>query len=207
MIYSDYVDSGSTRRGDQGLNFVDYGFQRPECFISQFLRAENIRKVHLSLNLDCTMPDTSIAHFIPEFPFWLQGFKLLSEVSVQIPVLHRRIDGSRHQRIVNAIMGRILRKVGVQGQHLATKYHGVGTSVEIWVWKACPGKTMDWSQNLGTIWKRPPEYYNQDWWKDETPWDLLNLNWHFQLRMEEGQFVMIGAQSEWGLHEDYLLMY
>jgi hypothetical protein len=27
------------------------------------------------------------------------------------------------------------------------------------------------------------------------------------VRMKEGKFVMIGAQSEWGLHEDYLLMY
>jgi hypothetical protein len=195
------------QRSDKGLNFVDYGFQRPEWFTSQFLLAENIRKVHLSLNLHCSMSDASIAHFIPEFPFWLQGFKLLSEVTVQIPVLHRRIDGSRHQRIVNAAMDRILRKVGVQGQRLATKYSGLGTSVEIWVWKACPGQTMNWSQNLGTIWKRPPEYYNQDWWKDETPWDLLNLRSHFQLRMEGGQFVIIGGQWEsWGL-DDSLLMY
>ncbi|KAN0117079.1 hypothetical protein V8E51_003056 [Hyaloscypha variabilis] len=106
----DPIDHLDSRKS---LDFVGDGLQKPEWFTSQFLRAQNIRTVYLCRNEERARSPKNAARFISEFPFWLGGFTRLSDVMVSIPILHGWIEGDRHRRIVNAIMNRILEKVGV----------------------------------------------------------------------------------------------
>lgn len=142
-----------------------------------------------------------MAHFIAEFPFWLGGFSRLGEVLVKIPILHQWIEGSRHRRIVNAILAQILRQIGVQGQLIAKSQPIFGKSSEFWVWKASPGRTMDWSQFQGSIWKRP--IFAQSPFPlpplcEELSWNLFDSSGE-GLVMEEGQFYVSEPSDEDGV--------
>ncbi|KAE9367365.1 hypothetical protein N431DRAFT_470800 [Stipitochalara longipes BDJ] len=93
----------------------------------------------------------------PKFPFWLEGFKQLKVVIADITILYNTVDGDsglRYQRINDSIMDRVCKKTGVQGQYVDNEWR-VRAEVGVYIWEAQPRQSMDWSQRLGSIWKRP----------------------------------------------------
>jgi hypothetical protein len=90
-----------------------------------FLEATKIREVYLGLDLDDLMDKSIVWHIIVEFPFWLQGFKDLSKLTVQIPALEWMIDTGMYKRNVGTILRRIRRKVRVQGEFFGIEYEDI----------------------------------------------------------------------------------
>ena len=102
-------------------------------------------KVNLSYILSLESIESG-TQFITAFPMFLRGFKQLSQVTVEIPLLEGYIDGSRRSQMMNEVMQRVQEKVGVRGQYVKTGYRWWGyTRVEEWIWTAGTGQTMDWS--------------------------------------------------------------
>jgi len=134
-----------------------------------------------------------------QFPFWLEGFKRLSKVIVQVPVPWD-LDGVRHKRVMDALMARVLKKVGVQGKCVRVSQRR-REPLEFWSWEVVDGQFMDWSENLGTIWKRPPPGPNWIWWPDQEPWNFFKQGNYYggRLGMRNGQFVIL---SDWDADEE-----
>jgi hypothetical protein len=93
--------------------------------------------------------------FVTEFPFWLEGFKGLSKLTVEIPVVRWIIETNRHSGVVHSMMNRIRKKVGIQGQFVEMVGEKWFEDAEVWVWEATNGRLMDWSQDLGRVWADP----------------------------------------------------
>lgn len=183
------------RRNEDDSKVFEHEFQKPEWFTGQFLRAMNIRRVRLYLDYDNNpVAHRDICRWLTQFPFWLEGFKRLSKLIVDVPISFE-VDGPRLQRIRDALMARVLRKVGVQGKCVRISPRR-RESVEIWSWEAADGQLMDWSQSLGTIWKHPPLSLYWVGWADEMPWDLFRqADYGDRLGMRNGQFVILGCED------------
>ena len=156
--------------------------------------------MHLRLDLQRNSPksDETMARFITEFPFWLEGFTHLSTVTVEVPILPTStISGPRHRRVMDAICAQIFAKVGVQGQYVETVKppHSHKWSVEFWQWKAGVGQNMDWSQNLGRIWKQPRIRSTSSIESGELPWNRLNLLGSQYLILRGDRFSLVGRRS------------
>jgi hypothetical protein len=53
--------------------------------------------------------------FIMEFPIWLQGCKALESVTVEILPCWARFNHPKREEMMDSIMGRVSRKLGVEG--------------------------------------------------------------------------------------------
>lgn len=88
--------------------------------------------------------------FLTEFPFWLSGCKALSKVVVEIQYVGpQRMKRGAHRRIVQNMIQRIYERTGVKAEY-------DWWEDQRWIWKAAPGKYMDWSQDLGLEWQAQP---------------------------------------------------
>jgi hypothetical protein len=130
-----------------------------------------------------------MARSITKFPIWLEGFNRLKTVIAEISILYNKMDGdsgSRYQRTKDSIMDRFYEKTGVCGQY-------VGKNCRVGEKSGSGGSTrerMDWSQHLGSIWKRPSINRDQDRWvRNELPWDFFDSSSE-GLGMKEGQFCV-----------------
>jgi hypothetical protein len=129
-------------------------------------------------------------HFITEFPFWIEGCKALSKLTVELPIQAQYIDVHRRDTIVRTMMKRLVKKVGVRGNYVCTRPLPCdGNWIEVWEWVAPPGTFMNWAQDLGRVWKNPrfmKEYYQT---RRHQPWSLLD-NCAGGLAMEDGAFII-----------------
>ncbi|CZR62966.1 uncharacterized protein PAC_12863 [Phialocephala subalpina] len=167
-----------------------------EQYTKCFPNLPNLRDVRLSIATDF-IPPLDVVDFITEFPFWLQGFKSLASVSVEIPSLRNVLDGDLQHQLLSALISRIHQKIGVKCKLLRMEdtfiledskehsveedgvdfYEAVGV-MDVWYWKAAKGKTMDWSQNLGWEWTfsnlmaaGSEQIDDPRGWYNQTQWD------------------------------------
>ena len=172
----------------------DNKFIRPTWFTSSFVHATNICEVTLRLDLHNLMYFNDKMGFILEFPFWLQGFKALKKVKVEIPICFE--SKPRHYKIMHMMTERLSAKLGVKGvmvDQLGPQYN---LRAEVWVWEVAEGeKLMDWTQELGRAWRRlsrePREH-----WAGFFPWNLHAYKG--ELGMENGGFVI----ENWSTYYD-----
>jgi hypothetical protein len=91
--------------------------------------------------------------FITEFPYWLEGCKALSKLTVHIPIVN--LDESDRCRAFDGLMRRIRNKIGVRSQFIGVVGQRWHETAEVWLWEAAPGTYMNWAQNLAMEWKDP----------------------------------------------------
>jgi hypothetical protein len=127
-----------------------YELTKPSRFRSSFLLAENLRVFHLSLNY-LHFYRYNAAHFLTEFPFWMEGCKALSKVTVELPICRGFLRTEERSRIIFGMMKRLYKKVGVEGRYVRTTEYGMAESEE-WRWEAPAGTYMDWDKALGKKW-------------------------------------------------------
>ena len=160
--------------------------EKPSWYTEQFLRASSLREVHLFLNLDDnSVVQFDMEQFITEFPYWLEGCKALSKLTVEIPIVN--VDESDRRRALDGLMTRIRKKTGVKSQFIKVvgqKWHEMA---EVWIWEAAPGIYMNWAQNLAMEWKDQVSYRR---WLRSKQWGIFDDNSYEQLGFRDGQFVV-----------------
>jgi hypothetical protein len=102
-------------------------FRKPEMFTRDFLRATNLREVYLCVRCNdhrlwC------LVYFVLEWPFWVQGCKTLSKLTVEIPV-RREI---KHNKMISGTLRRIYKKLGIQGQPVGLVRKYQAEVAEVW---------------------------------------------------------------------------
>ncbi|PMD40236.1 hypothetical protein L207DRAFT_528610 [Hyaloscypha variabilis F] len=103
------------------------------CFTSSFLPVENLREFHLSIDGRYGASDGDILHFITQFPFWIEGCKALSKLTVELHIPAQYIDVRRCDTIVRTTMKRLVKKVGVRGHYVCTRPLPCdGNQIEVW---------------------------------------------------------------------------
>jgi hypothetical protein len=127
-----------------------YALTKPYRVRHSFLLAENLRTFHLSLDYR-HFHRFNAAHFLTEFPFWLEGCKALSKVIVQLPIYRGVLRTEERNQIVFGMMDLLYEKVGVEGRYVKTTEYGMAVA-EQWEWEAPAGTYMDWSKGLGKKW-------------------------------------------------------
>jgi hypothetical protein len=130
-----------------------YSLTKPYRFRPSFLLAENLRIFHLSLDYR-HFYRYNAPHFLTEFPFWLEGCKPLSKVTVELPICRGFLRTEERNMIVFGMMERLYKKVRVEGRYVRTTEYGMAESEE-WEWEAPAGTYMDWSKGLGKKWNPP----------------------------------------------------
>jgi len=153
-------------KGDYSLRYRqhDYAvaprdYTKPVWFTSQFKDACNIRYVTLYVRTS-DAKELDITRFVTEWPFWLEGFKALSRVVVEI---HETRSQAHRAGRVRGTMLRIQKKLGVTGILDTQSMSRWGA--EDWVFEATGNELMDWSQELGQVWR--PE-------KEHPQWNILD---------------------------------
>jgi hypothetical protein len=121
--------------------------------------AVNIGSVYLDFR---HFDEHDLMHWLTEFPFCLEGFKSLTRLTINVPESVWELDHHQYSRIVEGMMTHVSQRVGVRGEvaHKARqKWAGPSRIYQDenvkWIWEAFPGQLMDWSQQLGRVWKFP----------------------------------------------------
>ncbi|KAE8454581.1 hypothetical protein EG329_000204 [Mollisiaceae sp. DMI_Dod_QoI] len=149
----------SRQSPEEGLIDLDK-FEKPDWFTEPFLAATNVTEVRISLGMlpgdDGTFPPKERLAFITEFPFWLQGFKNLKRLKVEIPIVLDVLNRRRREQNLNNLVDKIARKIGVRGRigQSPVLLRGI-TAYEIWIWETRKENGMDWSEDLGMQWPDP----------------------------------------------------
>jgi hypothetical protein len=134
------------------------------------------------------MHQKDIISFIMETPYWLEGCKGLSKLTLHIPVTPWAIDWQIHAKLVHGIFKRLMEKIGVLGK-LVEKGDNIS---DVWVWEALPGRLMNFAQDLKRQWRYPRKGLSLTLRR----WDLFDDNGEY-LKERDCRFVLEDWSDEY----------
>jgi hypothetical protein len=123
--------------------------------------------------------------FITEFPYWLEGCKALSKLTVEIPIVN--VDESDRRRALDGLMTRIRKKTWVKSQFIEVMGQDWHEMADVWIWEAAPGNYMNLTQNLAMEWN---DQVSCRRWLRSKQWSIFDDNSYEKLGFRDGQFVV-----------------
>ncbi|KAF8858832.1 hypothetical protein BDZ45DRAFT_743049 [Acephala macrosclerotiorum] len=191
MELSGNIDDVYENYEDDGWTFSR--FRKPTEFSQRFLRMENLREVHLTMDNACHSHTTTgiyrgLQNFSSQWPYWLEGCTKLSRVELALNLNVWRsyeIDNAKCDRVFQAILNRIAKKIGVKGKAVnmdLTSHAYYDQHAQVWCWEDEPGNYMDWSHEFGIA------YYFTGW--KESHWNIFSNGSQGCLKFLGGAFVL-----------------
>jgi hypothetical protein len=177
---------------------IQYTITRPVRFTSQFLKT-NIREVQLRLDKADHVWNVDMWHYITEFPFWLEGFRGLSKLTVELGTTRSRwFRSCWFFGNMESVLRRARKKIGVQGKSFV---RSGWEKTHLLVFESKNGCLVDWSQAIGK--PKPNQvarWFNGYW--DDAFWGDTST----RLGMLEEGFVIREMDDECGYFGFYTIL-
>jgi hypothetical protein len=134
-----------------------------------------------------------LLHFINDFPFWREGFRGVSKLTVELGLSTPRwlLVNSRFYGNMESVLRRARKKVGVQGKFV-DKSQALGKA-HLLVFESKNGCLMDWSQVIGKPRPNRVARWFNGYWDDAFLGDTST-----RLGMLEEGFVLREMDDEYG---------